>query len=458
MKGRRGFFAQLAALPLLKASSAEKPRAEFLAPDSPKLAHRMVGGVKEFRLVSEVVEVEIAPGRKMTAWGYNGSIPGPVIEFNEGDRVRVIYENKLPEMSALHWHGFEVPMEMDGSVGLGMDPVAAGGTFVHEFTVNQHGTFFYHSHFPMQEMMGLIGLVIIHPKVAYEPHCDHDFGLILQEWALLPNNRVPNTLSMEFNFLTFNGKSGPLATPMVVKQGERVRLRLVNLGMDHHPIHLHGMQFTVTATEANRKPRQTWFEENTVIVGVAQARIIEFDAKHIGDWMLHCHLPHHMMNQMVTMVGPMAHGSGMRSGAGMPESMGMLREGHALSEGAGPAFGRGIGLSADAERASSNLVAQDHAHHAAAEPGKFDINSHWPVDDPERKKVPGYPQDMWMNMDGDVPMLPEHYGLRKGWTGAMMGMMTLVRVVDEAKYAKIQQLRAEARPAVKPAGHQHHNH
>ena len=130
----------------------------------------------------------------------------------------------------------------------------------------------------MQEMMGMIGLFIIHPKQAHSPRVDKDFGLILQEWALLPNNPIPNSLAMEFNWLTINGKAGPATTPMIVKQGERVRLRVVNLGMDHHPMHIHGNQFVVTGTEGGRAPESTWFPHNTALVGVAQARDLEFDA------------------------------------------------------------------------------------------------------------------------------------------------------------------------------------
>lgn len=486
-------------------------------PDLPKLPFKMVDGWKEFHLIAEVVETELVPGRKMHAWGFNGTVPGPTIEVNQGDKVRVVFENRLPEMTAVHWHGFEVPMEMDGSVGLGQDPVPPGGKFVYEWELHQAGTFFYHSHFAMQEMMGMLGLFIMHPKDPYQPHCDRDFGVILQEWALLPNNTVPNTLSMEFNWLTFNGKSGPATTPMIVKQGERVRIRLINIGMDHHPIHLHGHQFVVTGTEGGRGPVDGWVNQNTVLVGVAQARDIEFDAKYVGDWMLHCHLPHHMMNQMVSMVGPIshgAHGHGLGTGAGMEEGMGMLTQGDALSEEFGPSMGRGLGLAADADRATSNLVAQGAAapgqtqeghtghvaptaagevvyscpHHpevrgkagdkcpkcgmalvAAGQTGGAS-GSHaghnsidpamdmYPKDDPEKKKVPGYPQDMWMVEDEKYNWKPENFGLRKGWTGGMMGMMTLVRVVTPEVYDKIMDLKVQnPKPPQQPAqpAHQH---
>ncbi len=423
-------------------------------PDLPKLPYKMVDGFKEFHLIAEVVETELLPGRTLTGWGFNGSVPGPTIEVNEGDKVRVVFENRLPEMSAIHWHGFEAPMQMDGSVGLGQDPVPPGGKYVYEFELHQHGTFFYHSHFAMQEMMGMLGMFIMHPKQAYEPKVDRDFGLLLQEWALLPNNSVPNTLSMEYNWLSLNGKAGPNCTPLIVKQGERVRIRMVNLGMDHHPMHLHGTQFVMTGTEGGRVPQSQWHDMNTIIVGVAQARNIEFVAKYTGDWMLHCHLPHHMMNQMVSMVGPVTHGGhGMHTGGGMQEGMGMLRKGDALSEGFGPALGRGMGVTVDQERATSNLVGAGHEGHVMAKPG--DPMEMYPKDDPEKKKVPGYPQDMWMAMDETVTPKAENYGLRKGWPAAMMGMMTLVRVVTPEVYDKIMELKKAEPGKAKPVTPMH---
>jgi hypothetical protein len=264
---------------------------------------------------------------------------------------------------------------------------------------------------------------------------------VLQEWALLPNNTVPNTLSMEFNWLTFNGKAGPDCTPLIVKQGERVRIRLINIGMDHHPIHLHGHQFVVTGTEGGRAPESTWMKQNTALVGVAQARDLEFDAQYIGDWMLHCHLPHHMMNQMVSMVGPIshgAHGHGITAGAGMPEGMGMLSQGSALADQFGPSMGRGLGLAADADRATTHQPSTEgHSGHSM---------------------VPGFPQDMWMVDDEKYAWKPENHGLRKGWSGAMMGMMTLVRVVTPEVYDRIMELRARNPKRPASSAEQHHHH
>ena len=416
-------------------------------PDVAKLPWTLDNGVKVFHLTAEVVKTTLLPGREMYGWGYNGSVPGPTIEINEGDRVRIILNNKLPEPTTIHWHGLEVPLNMDGAPFISQPPVEPGGTFTYEFTLNQNGTFFYHSHGAMQEMMGMIGLFIIHPKKPNTPHCHKDFALILQEWALLPNNPVPNSLAMEFNWLTINGKAGPAATPMIVKQGERVRIRMVNLGMDHHPMHVHGNQFYVTGTEGGRIPETAWFPGNTVLVGVAQARDVEFDAVYPGDWMLHCHLPHHMMNQMVSMVGPISHaGRGIQTGGGMEEGMGIIRQGHALSEDSAPKFGRGMGESTDQERNTSNIVGPSEQQ------GQMNTRQ-----EAIKKRVPGYPQDMIMIMDKEVAK-PHTYGLPPGWTAAMMGMMTLVRVLPPNMYEEVQRRIKEGivePPAAVPPSHKH---
>ncbi len=406
-------------------SAAQGGQVLVHSPDVPKLPWTMDNGVKVFRLDPEVVKVQLLPGTEMFAWGYSGSMPGPTVEVSEGDRVRFIVTNKLPEATTMHWHGLEVPLNMDGAPFISQPLIEPGQTFVYEYTVHQNGTFFYHSHMAMQEMMGMIGLFIIHPKQSHSPHVDKDFGLILQEWALLPNNPIPNSLAMEFNWLTINGKAGPATTPMIVKQGERVRLRVVNLGMDHHPMHIHGNQFVVTGTEGGRSPESTWFPHNTALVGVAQARDLEFDAVYAGDWMFHCHLPHHMMNQMVSMVGPMGHAGMGSQQKGMEEGMGVIRQGHALSEDLAPGFGRGMGDTTEKDRNTSNLVGPS--------PHLQQNN----LKETDKKRVPGYPQDMVMIMDKEVAK-PETYGLPPGWTASMMGMMTLVRVLPPDVYEEVQ--------------------
>jgi FtsP/CotA-like multicopper oxidase with cupredoxin domain len=138
-------------------------------PDVPRMPWRMEDGVKVFEIAAEHVRTEFIPGRIVDGWGFNGSIPGPTIEVNEGDRVRFVVTNRLPELFTMHWHGLEVPVGMDGMPGISQDPMKPSERFVYEFTLRQNGTFFYHSHMAMQEMMGMIGLFIVHPRKATRP-------------------------------------------------------------------------------------------------------------------------------------------------------------------------------------------------------------------------------------------------------------------------------------------------
>jgi hypothetical protein len=270
-------------------------------------------------------------------------------------------------------------------------------------------------------------------------------------------------MNMEFNWLTFNGKAGPASTPLIIKQGERVRIRLINLGMDHHPIHLHGFTFWETGREGARQPEAIWPRGNTTLVGVAQARDIEFVANRIGDWMLHCHLPHHMMNQMASNVGPMTRvGQGMQGGASMEEAMGMLRDGHATADNKAPSLGRGIGIGSTTDMARSNgpLTPSEADKAMAAMPGMDHSKMHgmdhgamhgmnMPELPKDANQVPLFPQDAFMEspmmaMDQEVDK-PETYGLPAGWSGYVGGMMTLVRVLPSEQYEKIMDLKAKQR-------------
>jgi FtsP/CotA-like multicopper oxidase with cupredoxin domain len=418
-------------------------------PDIPDLAYTMDNGVKVFHLVAEPVKQQIVPNKTLILWGFNGSAPGPTIQVNQGDRVRIIFDNHLPEPSSMHWHGFEIPTEMDGGPGVSQAPVKPGGRFIYEFTLHQEGTYFYHPHMAMQEMMGLLGAFIMHPKEPYRPAVDKDFVILLQEYAVLPNNVVPNSMNMEFNWLTINGKVGPAITPLIVRLGDRVRIRVINLGMDHHPIHLHGHTFQVTATEGGRIPESARYPGNTVIVGVAQARDIEFVANNPGNWMLHCHLPHHMMNQMASTVGLMARtGNGrMPAGVSMENGMGMLNgePGAPTGDDYGPGLGRGMGVgSTDDQPTSNGPVAKQNADKNMGMQGMSGTEGMQvaPGDiAQDADKVPGFPQDAYMEspmmaMDEMVDK-PENYGLPPGWSGYMQGMMTFVRVLPPDQYDEI---------------------
>ncbi len=455
--------AQSAQAPIKKSQLHRATTQKYLpvqTPDLPNLPFELDNGVKVFHLIAEPVKQEIFPGKILNLWGYNGSAPGPTIQVTQGDRVRIIVDNHLPEPTSMHWHGFDIPFAMDGGPGLSQDAILPGGRFVYEFTLQQEGTYFYHSHMAMQEMMGMIGAFIMHPQEAYDPPADQDFAIILQEYAVLPNNPTPNSMNMEFNWLTMNGKSGPATTPLVVRLGDRVRLRLINLGMDHHPIHMHGHQFVITGTEGGRQPQSTWGPNNTVLVGVAQARAVEFAATNPGDWMIHCHMPHHMMNQMSSMAGPLTRRAGMPAGAGMEEGMGMPRNGNATSQEYSPSLGRGMGASSNLAQPTTNGPLTPNQQRTDQNAPAMQMRNPQPHMQPnmqmnmqmsnadvskDANSVPGFPQDAFMEspamaMDAAVAK-PETYGLRPGWSGYMQGMMTLIRVLPPDQYDHIVNLR-----------------
>jgi FtsP/CotA-like multicopper oxidase with cupredoxin domain len=282
------------------------PRQDYkpvVVPTGYTLPFKIVDGVKVFHMIAEEVDHAFDAGLRAKCWAYNGHVNSTMIEAVEGERVRIYVTNRLPVATSVHWHGLYLPNGMDGVAGLTQPYIKPGETAKYEWTLRQHGTFMFHSHHDeMTQMgMGLIGLFIIHPRhPAPEYQVDRDFAMMLSEWAITPGTSRPNTLEMtDFNILTMNGKVFPSTAPLVCKTGDKVRIRLGNLGaMDHHPIHIHGYHFRVTATDGEEIPLSAQWPETTVLVGVGQTRTIEFIADAPGDWAFHCHMTHHVMNQM----------------------------------------------------------------------------------------------------------------------------------------------------------------
>jgi manganese oxidase len=276
------------------------------------LPWRMRNGVKEFHLVAEPVVRELCAGFKAHLWGYNGQSPGPTIEVVEGDRVRLFVTNRLPEHTSIHWHGQRLPNGMDGVAGLNQPAIPVGKTFVYEFTARRPGTFMYHPHADemTQMAMGMMGFWVTHPRGKHPliDDVDRDFVFLLNAYDIDPGSYTPRIMTMlDFNIWSWNSRVFPGIDSLNVRLNDRVRIRIGNLTMTNHPIHLHGHEFLITGTDGGPTPRSTRWYEITTDIAVGQMRQLEFVADEEGDWAFHCHKSHHTMNAMghdvPTMIG-----------------------------------------------------------------------------------------------------------------------------------------------------------
>ncbi len=302
------------------------------------LPWRMKDGVKEFHLVAEPVVRELAPGMKARLWGYNGQSPGPTIEVVEGDQVRIFVTNKLPEHTSVHWHGQRIPNGMDGVTGLTQKGIEPGQTFVYEFVARRAGTFMYHPHADemTQMAMGMMGMWVTHPR---QPHpliseVQRDFCFLMNSYDIEPGSFRPNIMTMtDFNLWTWNSRVFPGIDSLNVRLNDRVRIRIGNLTMTNHPIHLHGHEFQVTGTDGGAIPLSARWSEVTTDIAVGQMRQIEFVADEEGDWAFHCHKSHHTMNAMghklPTMIGVEQADLAKKINRLMPDYMSMGQHGMA---------------------------------------------------------------------------------------------------------------------------------
>ena len=246
------------------------------------------GRVKTFHIVERVAPWTLKPGLAVMANTYNGVVPGPVIQVNQGDTIVIDYENAQAVPDSVHLHGVhDIPVEMDGVPGISQALVPQGGHFTYRFVADQAGTFFYHTH--DQEAMldsGLYGAIVVlpaHPR-AVEAHLAHDFVEVISSW------QVRSGVENEF---TLNGKEYPATQQLEVKSGDRFRIRWINIsGEEFHTMHTHGHYQQVIARDA--APVETKDIEDTVLVGPGQRAdvVVTANAKP-GTWLVHCHVADH---------------------------------------------------------------------------------------------------------------------------------------------------------------------
>jgi hypothetical protein len=190
---------------------------------------------------------------------------------------------------------------MEGVSGLTQYPIQPGKTYVYEFEAKRAGTFMYHPHADemTQMAMGLMGSWVTHPKNPKFMAVDRDFIFLLNAYDIEPGSYTPKINTMlNFNLWTWNSRAFPGIDPFVVNKNDRVRIRMGNLTMTNHPMHMHGHEFQVTGTDGGWVPASARWPEVTTDIGVGQMRAVEFIANELGDWSIHCHKSHHTMNAM----------------------------------------------------------------------------------------------------------------------------------------------------------------
>lgn len=243
------------------------------------LPYKLDGSVKVFELTASKIFWEVEPGKKVEAWTYNRQLPGPEIRVTEGDRVRVILHNELPESTVIHWHGLRTPNAMDGVPFLTQPPIKPGGSFTYEFIARPVGTHMYHSHqnSAKQVSMGLLGAFIVEPKdPSTRPAFDKEYTLILNDGA---------------HGFTLNGKSFPATQPLTAKVGQKILVRFMNEGQMIHPMHLHGFPMQVIAKDGYLLPSPYFCDTLNIAPGDRWDVLIDADTP--GAWAFHCHILSH---------------------------------------------------------------------------------------------------------------------------------------------------------------------
>jgi FtsP/CotA-like multicopper oxidase with cupredoxin domain len=243
---------------------------------------RVVNGVREWEIVAEEKEIEVAPGVKYAAWTYNQRVPGPTLRAREGERLRIHFTNGTKHPHTMHFHGIH-PSSQDGVAGLGAGNVDPGKSTTYEFVAEPFGVHLYHCHtMPLAEHIakGLYGAFIIDPKqgrskadelVMVMNGFDTNFDRSNEVYAV-------NTVAFEY-----------VNRPVRVKRGEPVRIYLVNV-LEFDPLnsfHIHANFFDYFPTGTRLEPRDF---TDTVVQGQGERGIIELRFPYAGKYMFHAHV------------------------------------------------------------------------------------------------------------------------------------------------------------------------
>lgn len=310
----------------------------------PEIVNEKGQAIKVFNLTVKDVDFDIFPDKSIMGWGFNGDIPGPTIRVTEGDRVRIVLKNDTDKEHTVHVHGQSKPVLSDGVPFIGQKGVKKGEMYAIEFIVKNIGTSWYHCHVDSAHHvdMGMYGAFIVEPKKEKLEY-DREYIFLLDEWPTahihkhqdtgegdedktvahgehstitmhevnapehkqmdeMPARRdwYPETYEPHNNVydgFTINGRSFPLTEPLIVKEGEKVRIRFINSGYQQHFMHVHSHRFMVVARDGSyvNEPQKI----DTVGIGPGQRVDIILFADNPGIWPFHCHRLNHVTNEHI---------------------------------------------------------------------------------------------------------------------------------------------------------------
>lgn len=274
--------------------SAELPPGMSVTPEGlVELApFRVEGNVKEFALDIQEVTHEIVGGVTVTAWAFNGVVPGPLLRVEEGDLVRVHFTNTHHQPHTIHWHGIYADQKYDG-VPHTSKAIMPGESYVYEFVAEHAGTFMYHCHVDSYRHidMGMYGAIVVDPKG--EKSWDREYTLVLDDWD---SNVEPmaQRYKPDHNYFLINGKAFPDFPTLPIYVGETTRVRLINAGYHNFAMHLHGPHFTVVETDGRPLPQP--YDKDTIDIAPGERYDIEILPSKAGQYPFHAHNIQYVLN------------------------------------------------------------------------------------------------------------------------------------------------------------------
>ena len=243
-------------------------------------------GTKVFNITVKEVDWEVEPGKIVKAMTYNGTVPGPEIHVNVGDKVRIVVTNELSESTSVHFHGIRVPNKYDGVDPYTQKPIMPGETFTYEWTTVEPAVGIYHSHHDAQVQIpdGLFGAFMVGEMPIPDVLREKGYTQIDKEVSMTLNDSGVIGLSL-------NGKSFPATDPYTLRLGQVMMVHYQNEGLMGHPMHMHQPVGWIIAKDG--VPLLVPQPADTIWVAPGERYTVLYKAVDLGVWAWHCHILSH---------------------------------------------------------------------------------------------------------------------------------------------------------------------